>query len=178
MEPERLARLTDQQRTCLRHVYAHMTSKEIAPLLGIEPGSVDQHIKAAMRLLDVPDRRTAAILLAEHEQRAPSRPLVYQSLGVASAPDPVTFVQSNESGRQPYGGSSGEAMREDQALFRASAPIRTPTLPLPIGGARPDDLTPLRRVGWIFSIMLLIALTFGVFLAGLEALSRLGHAVN
>ena len=52
MDAKRLARLTEQQRLCLRYVYAHMTSKEIAPLLGIEPNSVDQHIKAAMRVLD------------------------------------------------------------------------------------------------------------------------------
>ena len=68
MESDRLERLTDQQRVCLRLVYAHMTSKEIARLLGIEPGSVDQHIKAAMRMLGVGDRRAAARMLAEYEE--------------------------------------------------------------------------------------------------------------
>ena len=67
MDRDRLARLTEQQRICLRLVFAHLTSKEIAPRLGIEPGSVDQHIKAAMRTLDVADRRSAARMLAEHE---------------------------------------------------------------------------------------------------------------
>jgi DNA-binding CsgD family transcriptional regulator len=67
MNHERLARLTEQQRVCLRLVFAHMTSKEIAPQLGIEPGSVDQHIKAAMRTLGAPDRRSAARMLAEYE---------------------------------------------------------------------------------------------------------------
>lgn len=62
-----LSRLTEQQRVCLRHVYQHMTSKEIAPLLGIAPNSVDQHIKMAMRILDVGDRRAAARMLARHE---------------------------------------------------------------------------------------------------------------
>ena len=69
MENERLDRLTEQQRACLRMVYRHMTSKEIAPLLGIEPGSVDQHIKAAMRVLGVGERRTAARLLADMRGR-------------------------------------------------------------------------------------------------------------
>jgi DNA-binding CsgD family transcriptional regulator len=176
MESDRLDRLTEQQRICLRHVFAHLTSKEIAPLMGIEPNTVDQHIKAAMKVLDAPDRRTAARMLAEHENRTASRPLVYQSPDVASAPDPTTFVPSSESGR--HSGFAAPAIREQQAAYMAASPVRIPTLPLPIGGARPDDLTPLRRVGWIFGIMLLIALTFGVFLAGLEALSRLGHAVN
>jgi DNA-binding CsgD family transcriptional regulator len=67
MDRDRLARLTEQQRVCLRLVFAHMTSKEIAPRLGIEPGSVDQHIKAAMRILGAPDRRSAARMLAEYE---------------------------------------------------------------------------------------------------------------
>ena len=44
MDPKRIARLTEQQRACLRHVYAHLTSKEIAPIMGIEPGSVDQSV--------------------------------------------------------------------------------------------------------------------------------------
>lgn len=144
METQRLDRLTEQQRACLRLVYRHMTSKEIAPLLGIEPGSVDQHIKAAMRVLGVGERRTAARLLAEHEG--------------AAAP--------------------GEALavREKQAGFEAgAAPPRKFQPPLPIWGGKPSDLGPLRRLAWIFAIMLMIALSFGVFLAGLEALSRVGR---
>jgi len=67
MDSDRLARLTERQRACLRHVYAHRTSKEIAPLLGIAPSSVDQHIKTAMRMLGVANRRVAARLVAEDE---------------------------------------------------------------------------------------------------------------
>ena len=77
MNAGRLNRLTDKQRECLRLVYAHMSSKEIAPLLGVEPGTVDQYVKAAMRVLGVSDRRAAAKMLAEHEDRS-VQPLVYQ----------------------------------------------------------------------------------------------------
>jgi DNA-binding CsgD family transcriptional regulator len=145
MDTERLDRLTEQQRACLRMVYRHMTSKEIAPRLGIEPGSVDQHIKAAMRVLGVGERRTAARLLAEHEG--------------AAAP------------------GEGLAVHEEQAEFEAGAmtPSRKFQPPLPIWGGKPSDLGPLRRLAWIFAIMLMIALSFGVFLAGLEALSRVGR---
>jgi DNA-binding CsgD family transcriptional regulator len=153
MEPERIARLTDQQRACLRFVYAHMTSKEIAPLLGIEPGSVDQHIKAAMRTLGVGDRRAAAKLLAEYEDR--------------SGTPAVDFASSRPA---------GVAMREEQAGYDRTPPPDLPKVPLPIWGGRPSDFSPLRRLAWIFAIMLVIALTFGVFLAGLDALSRLGNA--
>ena len=69
MDGERIGRLTEQQRVCLRLVYSHLTSKEIAPRLGIAPNSVDQHIKAAMRTLGVSDRRAAAFILAQYESR-------------------------------------------------------------------------------------------------------------
>jgi DNA-binding CsgD family transcriptional regulator len=137
MERERWERLTEQQRVCLRHVYAHKTSKEIAPLLGIAPNSVDQHIKAAMRVLGVGDRRSAAIMLARLEGTADPGP----------DPPPVDRAQG----------------------------LR---LPLPIGGSKPRHLSPLHRLAWILAAMLLIALVFGVFLAGLDALSRLGHAAR
>src|SRR3954469_24054061 len=115
MDPKRIARLTEQQRACLRYVFAHLTSKEIAPLMNIEPGSVDQHIKAAMRVLDVPDRRTAARLLAEHEGPAagpaatpssPVQPLVYQSPDIAPRPDPAMMGPPIESGPQRFTGLS------------------------------------------------------------------------
>lgn len=152
MDPDRLAKLTEQQRLCLRHVYAHMTSKEIARLLGIEPNSVDQHIKSAMRILGAPNRRAAARMLSDYEAR--------------------------ERGG-PGGGGARESlsMREDQDGFDAAQPFRRPFRPpLPIWGTRPRDLNAWQRLGWIFVVMLMIALTFGVFLAGLEALSRFDRA--
>lgn len=150
METERLDRLTDQQRACLRMVYLHMTSKEIAPRLGIEPGSVDQHIKAAMRILGVGERRAAARMFAEYE-----------------------------SGREK-GEVAELALHEDQADFEGAPalPPRSLQPPLPIWGGKPSDLGPLRRLAWIFAIMLMIALSFGVFLAGLEALSRVGRTMR
>ncbi len=179
MDADRLAKLTEQQRACLRLVFANMTSKEIAPYLGIEPGSVDQHVKAAMRVLGVGDRRAAARLLAEYEGRLSFQSLVYQSPDIASAADPATLAPSSEGGRRRHSGLSGRAMQEEQADFEPFAsPSRPRWLrpPLPIRGGKPSDLRPLQRLAWIFAIMLMIALTFGVFLAGLEALSRLGRS--
>jgi DNA-binding CsgD family transcriptional regulator len=180
MDADRLARLTEKQRQCLRMVYLHMQSKEIAPVLGIEPGSVDQHIKDAMRILGVGSRRSAALILAEHEGLGATQPLVHQPLGIAAPAAPETMASSTEDERQQSGDDLVGAMREEQSAYEAVPTLRPGkfTLPLPIRGGRPSDLTPLQRLGWIIAIILVIALTFGVFVAGLEALSRLGPAVG
>jgi DNA-binding CsgD family transcriptional regulator len=173
MDADRMERLTDKQRECLRLVYAHFSSKEIAPRLGVEPGTVDQYIKAAMRILGVADRRVAARMLAEHEARG-SQPLVYQTLDIAIVGDPAMLRPSTGGRREA---TFGEAMREDRAVFEV---LPTPSLdslklPLPIRKGRPSDLSPLVRLGWIFALLVLIALVFGMFLAGLESLSRMTH---
>ena len=173
MEPDRLARLTDKQRECLRLVNAHLSSKEIAPRLGVEPGTVDQYIKAAMRTLAVSDRRAAALMLAEHEAEA-RQPLVYQPLDIAVVGDPVMFGPS--TGGRPEA-TFGGAMREDRAAFQVhpTPSLDSLKLPLPIGNKKPSDLGPLVRLGWIFALLILIALAFGIFVTGFEALSRLGR---
>ena len=171
MNEERIHRLTDKQRECLRLVYDHLSSKEIAPRLKVEPGTVDQYIKAAMRTLGVSDRRAAARMLAEHET-GPHRPLVYQPLDIAQIGDPVIFSPSTEGRRETV---SGGAMREERAMFQVlpAEPPEPTRLPLPIKGGRPRDLSPLKRLGWIFILILVTAFAFGSFITGFEGLSRL-----
>jgi hypothetical protein len=66
---------------------------------------------------------------------------------------------------------------EEQAGFTVFLPPRQRGLqvPLPFWGSRPSDLDWLRRLGWIIGIMFVTALVFGMFLAGLESLSRMSH---
>lgn len=178
MEQDPVARLSEGQRECLRMVYRHMETKEIARKLGISPDGVTQRIKAAMRILGVNRRKDAALILAEAEGTESYPPLVYPPRDIAMAPEPAMFAPSTESGRRQHGAVSAGAMREEQAVFEV-APLLRPRgfrPPLPIWGGRPSDLGTLQKLGWIFAIMLMIALTFGVFLAGFEALSRLGRA--
>ncbi|HEY0130626.1 MAG TPA: helix-turn-helix transcriptional regulator [Allosphingosinicella sp.] len=172
MDPKRIARLTEQQRACLRHVYAHLTSKEIAPILGIAPGSVDQHIKAAMKTLGVADRRTAAIVLAEHEGREDPPVVAYSSPDPASPTDPYNFVPPIVSGWQPHE-SAGASMREEQAFFRVATPVGSPTFQFPIGSSKPGDLNWLARLAWIAAIAIGVALAFGALVSAIEALGRL-----
>ena len=171
MEHDRVARLSEGQRECLRMVYRHMETKEIARVLGLSPDGVTQRIKTAMRILGVDRRRDAALLLAQHEGTEPYPPLVYPSRDIAIAPDPPTFRPSIEGGRPS--GSSGEAMREEQVAFEAIHLARGPALPLPIGGARPNDVGWGKRLAWIAGITIGIALAFGALVGGVEALARL-----
>jgi hypothetical protein len=67
-------------------------------------------------------------------------------------------------------------MREEQTAFMTSI-VQMPKLPLPLWDNRPSDLNWLRRIGWIIAIMLIVALVFGVFLAGLESLSRISRGI-
>jgi DNA-binding CsgD family transcriptional regulator len=173
MNAERLARLTEAQRTCLRMVFMHMSSKDIARELGISHHTVDQRLKAAIQTLGVETRVDAARLLARDEGGEAYQPLVYQSPDIADgARDgaPPAFVEHEGAMGRP-----GFAMREDQAGFGlAYLPPRTRmALPLPLRGTTPNDLTPWQRLAWAIAIMIGIALAFGVFVAGVEALSRL-----
>ena len=174
MDSNRISRLTEQQRACLRYVYAHLTSKEIAPLMGIEPGSVDQHIKAAMKTLGVGDRRTAARIFAEHEAREDGAPLVYQSPQPRSPTDSYDIVPPIVSGWQPHE-SAGGSMREEQAFFRVATPVGSPTFQLPLGSSKPGDLNWAMRLVWIIAIAIGVALAFGALVSAIEALGRLTH---
>ena len=180
MSADRIERLTDKQRECLRMVYRHMETKEIARELGLSPDGVTQRIRTAMKTLGVDRRRDAARILAEAEGLAatPYPRQVYMPRDIASAPDPAMLGPSIEGERQ-YGALTVGAMREEQAAFEAvpSLGSRGFQLPLPIRGGRPNDLNSWHRLGWILAVMLMIAFMFGVFLAGLEALSRLGRLI-
>lgn len=175
MDLKRIARLTEQQRACLRHVYAHRTSKEIAPILGIEPGSVDQHIKAAMRILGVGDRRTAARIFAEYEGREDQPAVAYPPLHPDPPIDPYNYVPPIVSGWQPHEPVGG-SMREEQAFFRVATPSGTPTFPFPIGSSKPGDLNWSARLMWIAVIAIGVALAFGALVSAIEALGRLTQA--
>ena len=179
MSRNAVGRLTEGQREVLRLVNRHMETKEIARELGISPDGVNQRIKAATRILGVNRRRDAALILAEAEAPQHYPPLVYPPRDIAPGFDPVTFGPSTESGRDQGPASIG-GMREQQAAFEALPHPRSRRfqLPLPVRGGRPDDLSALQRLGWVFGMMLLIAFAFGVFLAGMEALSRLGRTLS
>ena len=172
MDADRLARLSEAQRICLRMVFMHMSSKDIARELGISPHTVDQRLKAAIQILGVDSRVDAARLLARAEGGGTYQPLVYQSPDIAElgAKVPIHSLVDHVGTEA----RSGHAMREDQAAFVAVAqPRNAIPLPFPLGGGERNDLNVGQRLVWIVGIAIATALSFGAILAGLDALSRL-----
>lgn len=66
--PERLALLTERQRSYLRLVLQNRNSKEIAAVTGSSHRAVDKQLLKANNLLGVPTRFDAARLLADHDE--------------------------------------------------------------------------------------------------------------
>lgn len=65
----RIASLTQREQDFLGHVQAGLTSKQIAQREGMSEHTVNDYIKSAVRKLGANDRREAARLLSEHQQR-------------------------------------------------------------------------------------------------------------
>jgi DNA-binding CsgD family transcriptional regulator len=107
-----LGQLTDGQKDCLRLVYNHMTSKDIARDLGVSPHTVDMRLRTAMKVLGVATRIEAARLLVLEEQGPDAQPMM-----PAPAPSP-----SADGTYQPLiYGSSDMASEPNLANFGASA---------------------------------------------------------
>lgn len=178
MKPDRIERLTDKQRECLRLVFMHRSSKEIARTLGIGADAVDQRIKTAMRTLDVETRIDAARLLAEHEGLGPYQRLVYQMPDVVPAGFPASHgPRSTERGwaaSEPF----EAAVREEQMAFQSLQwrPARALPFPLPFDGEKErNELRPWQRLAWIIAIAIGTAIGFGAFLTGLQSLAELAQ---
>jgi DNA-binding CsgD family transcriptional regulator len=96
----RVKLLTEAERECLRLVYQHMTSKDIARHLGVSPHTVDMRLRQAIRKLEVTNRVEAAralvhteILLGVAQPAAPAsaddgyQELIYQASEIATEAD-------------------------------------------------------------------------------------------
>ncbi len=105
-----LALLTDGQRDCLRLVYNHMTSKDIARILNVSPHTVDMRLRTAMRTLNVTNRIEAARLLVQEESGGITtpdayQPLIYQASELADPPAAATMTSPGSND-----GSDGESL--------------------------------------------------------------------
>ena len=172
---ERIARLTEGQRQCLALVDQHLSSKEIALRLGISSHTVDQRIRQALHTLGVERRGEAAriVAAATADEGAPYQRLIHQPPHIDAAPAP----------RHELGAVSHQIRHADRAGGTSSSGIDTEqrpagswsSLPMPFATrSHPrNEMSVGLRLLWIVLIAFGAAFAAGMYLAGLESLSRM-----
>ena len=167
----RVARLTAGQLDCLRLVDQHLSSKEIAAELGISPHTVDQRVRQALATLGVERRAQAARLVAQSS--GPYQRLIHQSPYIEPTvhtghPEAAVSHQIRHADRAGEAGGAGFLTEQRPATF-------WPSLQLPFATrSNPrNEMSVGPRLFWIATIAIGAAFSAGMYLAGLESLSRL-----
>lgn len=159
---DRVAKLTDRQRSCLRYVRDGYETKQIARLLGISPDRAAKDIKAAMGKLHVSRRFDAARILAQAEG-AHAGPGLMQALSEPEEPRPIVYP--------PNAGQHREHVSETRATYVVDrAPIEF-SVPFRKRGSEHNDLGLWQRIFWIALITALTLSAFGGLASGLAMLS-------
>jgi DNA-binding CsgD family transcriptional regulator len=175
IEAARVARLTAGQLDCLRLVDQHLSSKEIAAQLGISSHTVDQRIRQALAILGVERRTQAARIVAQHAgpYDGPYQRLIHQSPYISedtqtSHPEAAVGHQIRHADRAGKAGDAGFLTEQRPASFRSSLqpPFATRSNPR-------NEMSVGQRLFWIATIAIGAAFSAGMYLAGLESLSRL-----
>ncbi len=173
---DRVARLSDGQRQCLTLVDQHLSSKEIALRLGISPHTVDQRIRQSLQILHVEKRGEAARMVAS-AMRSSGDP-TYQRL-IHQPP----YIDPRPAPGHQVGAVSQQIRHADRAGEPSLVGIDTEPRPakhwasLPLPFATRSQPTNEMSVGvrllWIVLIALGAAFSAGMYLAGLESLTRM-----
>jgi DNA-binding CsgD family transcriptional regulator len=170
-QARRVARLTAGQLDCLRLVDQHLSSKEIAVELEISPHTVDQRVRQALQTLGVERRAQAARLVAQHS--GPYQRLIHQS----------PYIPADEQTGHPEAAVSHQIRHADRAGEIGGAGFLTEQRPAstwsslqPPFATRSNprnEMSVGQRLFWIAAIAIGAAFSAGMYLAGLESLSRL-----
>lgn len=167
----RIARLSPGQLDCLRLVNEHLSSKEIAGELGISSHTVDQRVRQALQILGVQRRAQAARLVAQH--CGPYQRLIHQSPHIAAVtgsghPEAAISQQIRHADRAGRAGQAGFITEQRPVPSR-------PFLQLPFATrSNPrNEMSVGQRLFWIAMIATGAAFSVGMYLAGLESLSRM-----
>ena len=170
-----VARLSPGQVDCLLLVDQHMNSKEIAVRLGISPHTVDQRIRGALEKLGVDRRGEAARVVAaavDPSHEAYQR-LIHQSPHIdrkatqGQQAGAVSF-QIRHADRAGETGSSGIITEQRPGVFGSSLPLPFATRSQPN-----NEMSVGLRLLWIVLIAIGATFSAGMYLAGLESLSRM-----
>ena len=168
---QRVARLSTGQLDCLLLVDQHLSSKEIATELHISPHTVDQRIRQALAILGVERRAQAARIVGRYKE--PYQRLIHQSPHIHGEPQsghPKAAVghQIRHADRAGEAGGPGFLTEQRPASFWPSLqpPFATRSNPR-------NEMSVGQRLFWIAAIAIGAAFSAGMYLAGLESLSRL-----
>ena len=178
---DRIDRLTEPQKDCLRLVASLRSSKEIARILDISPHTVDQRLKRAQSILGASSRAEAARMFAKHEQlHATEYPALYDDLVYQSSGLPRYRYARDERA------SSGEwnppevrgqnELHDEQAFFSHETFQSAPSssfLSVLFEARRENNLSIPVRAGLILLIMIVGLLAFALLVNLAEGLSRL-----
>jgi DNA-binding CsgD family transcriptional regulator len=173
MGSDRIVELTEAQRECLRLVFAHKSSKEIAIALGKSPFAIDKRIERAIRTLGVENRIEAARLLDQHEKARPYERFACEPSQLVG-PDLAAIMALSQSAEGP----GGERVRDSNTIGRGPpddwlAPRRRGfRWPLPSTGDQRNDLTIIEQLVWIAIGTLVFVIALVLALAGAESLQR------
>jgi len=168
---ERVARLTPGQLDCLLLVDQHLNSKEIAVELGISSHTVDQRIRQALAVLGVERRTQAARVVAQYKepyQRLIHQPPYIHGDAQSGHPEAAVSHQIRHADRAGEIGGAGFLTEQRPALSWSSLqpPFATRSNPR-------NEMSVGQRLFWIAAIAIGAAFSAGMYLAGLESLSRL-----
>ena len=167
----RVARLSAGQLDCLLLVNEHLSSKEIATELDISPHTVDQRIRGALHILGVERRSQAARIVAQHS--GPYQRLIHQSPhieGSSASGHPEAAVRNQIRHADRAGEAEGAGFRTEQRAVTFGPSL---FLPFATRSNPRNEMSVGQRLFWIVMIAIGAAFSAGMYLAGLESLSRL-----
>ena len=170
-----LARLSHGQIECLLLVDRHHSSKEIAARLGISPHTVDQRIRGALEKLGVERRGEAARLIAAalSDDHGAYQRLIHQSPYIDVLPDSAQqegSVRTQIRHADRAGEVSPSGNLTEQSPFGRGSPLQ---LPFATRSHPSNEMSVGLRLVWIVLIAMGATFSAGMYLAGLESLSRM-----
>ncbi len=186
----RVARLSKGQRECLMLVDQHLSSKEIALKLGISSHTVDQRVRQSLQILGVERRGEAARMVAAAMSGAPGievgaghGPQAQHSRPYQRLIDQPPYIDPAPPRRHQDGAVGFQIRHADRAGESSLVGIETEqrpanrwaSLPLPFATrSQPaNEMSVVARLLWIVLIAIGTAFSAGMYLAGLESLTRM-----
>ncbi len=170
-----VARLTPGQVECLLLVNQHLNSKEIASRLKISPHTVDQRIRGALDKLGVDRRGEAARMVAASitPDGEPYQRLIHQSPHIDAAPGdphPTEAVSHQIRHADRAGEARPSGIKTEQ---RPGGSWSSLQMPFATRSHPSNEMSVVQRLLWIVLIAIGASFSAGMYLAGLESLSRM-----